>query len=373
MNVTDSRLSDRAPRFRQPLHWVRQGVLGACLGYTAGVLGYALLRPGLGDRKGWLELADDLEPWTYVPAPAIGLVGVALRSPLVAAAGSAMLATFGLRWGQRYLRSGAVTPSEPADLTIMTFNTLAWQREGHDLAASIERERPDVIGLQEIGPHAAEYLVSHFADAYPYHFVTRSPDSHGAAVLSRYPLHSPLEVRYSDRGHWWQRLTIETPRGPVTYLNVHTRIPYVRKTHRRVLGRQIPLAFHAERRSEEIGRLTEMLDSIEGPIVLGGDFNMTERSADYRQVAARLTDAYKAVGRGLGHTFPRRGAAPRTFPAPCPMLRLDYVWHSEHFQATWARRGDAGHSDHHPVIVGLRWAEPAMEQADGIPLAASAV
>lgn len=365
------------PRARSPrtLRRLRQAAIGAGFSYAGAVLGYALLRPLLGERTGWIELADDLEPWAYAPAPAVGLLGAVLGSGGLAGAGAAVATAFGLRWGHRYLRrtpSGYLSRST-SDLTVMTFNTLAWQREGRDLEASIAGADPDVVGLQEIGPRAAAHLIEAFSGRLPYHFVTQSPTSSGAAVLSRYPLRDPVAFRATARSHWWQRMTIDAPAGPITYLNIHTRIPYVRKTHRGIGRLRLPLEFHAARRRDEVRELMSMLEQVDGPVIVVGDFNMTERSTDYRLLSGRLRDAYRAVGVGLGNSFPRRGAFPVAFPAPWPTLRLDYVWHSEHFEPTWAYRGDAGHSDHHPIVAGLRWAVPAVRSGASVPLAASAV
>jgi endonuclease/exonuclease/phosphatase family metal-dependent hydrolase len=90
-------------------------------------------------------------------------------------------------------------------------------------------------------------------------------------------------------------------------------------------------------------------------------------------MSGRLRDAYKSVGAGLGHSFPRAGSFPHALPAPWPILRLDYVWHSQHFGPSWAYRGDAGHSDHHPIVVGLRWVTLAVHSGASVPLAASVV
>jgi endonuclease/exonuclease/phosphatase family metal-dependent hydrolase len=168
-------------------------------------------------------------------------------------------------------------------------------------------------------------------------------------------------------------MIVDTPAGPMTYVNIHTRIPHIRTTHATVGRRRIPLEFHAERRRNEVRKLLAMLEHVEGPVIVGGDFNMTERSPDHRLMSDRLRDAYRAVGAGFGHSFPRTGAFPKAFPVPWPMLRLDYIWHSEHFTPAWAYRGDAGQSDHHPIVAGLRWNEPAVRSGSGIPLAASAV
>src|SRR5690242_4290355 len=86
----------------------RRAVLAAGLSYAGATLGYGLVRPLLGDRRAWIELVDDLEPWSYLPAPAIGIAGAALGSGALTAAGAALGAAFAGRWGYRYLRK---TPS----------------------------------------------------------------------------------------------------------------------------------------------------------------------------------------------------------------------------------------------------------------------
>lgn len=346
---------------------------GSALAYAGAVLGYVAIRPLLEAPRGWLELVDDLEPWAYLPAPLVAGAGTLLGVPAAIAAGAGVMAAFGLRWGHRYLRPAARPEALAADLTVMTFNTLAWQRQGQDIAAAILHWAPDVVGLQEIGPRGAEYLARTLADHYPFSYLTPAADASGVAVLSRYPLLEASAFRPGEHAHWWQRFVLDTPRGPITYINLHTRIPYIRTTHRRFGFVRLPREFHSERRRREIDVLIELLRQIDGPVLVTGDFNMTERSGDHRRLSTYLQDAYRAVGRGLGHTFPRLGAFPRSFPAPWPVVRLDYVWHSDHFQAVWAQVGDAGHSDHHPVIAGLRWSEPAAEAEIAVPIAASAV
>jgi endonuclease/exonuclease/phosphatase (EEP) superfamily protein YafD len=365
-----------APRTTFPTQTLRSAALAAGVSYASATLGFALVRPLLGKRQGWIELVDDLEPWAYLPAPVIGTAGALLACSPLTAAGAALGAAFALRWGHRFLRPAPDPARASADFTVMTFNTLAWFRSADDLKASIVKANPDLVGLQEIGPNATGQLIRALGDRYPYSFATESATSSGAAVLSRYPLLDPTEFRLSEKAHWWQRMIVDAPSGPITYLNIHTKIPRIRRTVDDADSNTGILPnLRTEPRSREVWHLAEMLDKIEGPVIVAGDFNMTERCEDYRLVASRLRDAYKAVGRGLGHTFPAWGRGSRMFPAFGPMLRLDYVWHSDHFSAAWALKGDAGKSDHHPMIVGLRRQAWAVEQdaAQHLPLAASTV
>ena len=148
-------------------------------------------------------------------------------------------------------------------------------------------------------------------------------------------------------------MVVETPIGSITLFNVHPHVPVLRRSRCGIGPIRLPIRFDAERRHRDVRRLVTLLDGADGPLLVLGDFNMSEHSADYRLVSTRLADAFVEVARGFGHTFPRVGALPRNLPVPWPMLRLDYVWHSPELRPRSARVGPSGGSDHHSVVVRL--------------------
>ena len=97
----------------------RRLLIATGLSYVAAVLGYGGVRRAVGPRAGWTELFDDVEPWAYLPAPALIGLGVVLRSRGLAFAGAALVAVFGLRWGRRYLRSTPDAARAMSDLTVL--------------------------------------------------------------------------------------------------------------------------------------------------------------------------------------------------------------------------------------------------------------
>ena len=327
-------------------------LVGLGLAYAAPALAYSVGRPRLGWRKGWLELVDDFAPWLYAPAPVAALVGLVAGSPILAGAGAVLCAQFAARWGGRFARP--VASDAPADLTVMTFNALAWTRDGTEIARVIETVDPDLVTIQELGPRPVAQVVLALEHRLPYSALHATPSSSSTATLSRFPILEAEPFTLSaGEAHWCQRLIVDAPGGPLTLLNVHTKIPRVRRSRLR-LGRFIvPATFHAERRLKEVHRLCELLDATDGPLLAMGDFNMTERSEDHALIARHLTDAYQVAGRGLGHTFPAWLMFPIGLPLPFPMLRLDHVWHSAHFRTVAARIGPAAGSDHHSVIIRL--------------------
>lgn len=81
------------------------------------------------------------------------------------------------------------------------------------------------------------------------------------------------------------------------------------------------------------------------PVVIMGDWNMKPRSKRWQNVAKEFQDAWEAVGKGTGFTY----------PAHRPRMRLDYIFASHHFHIL-----DAGvvnitpeASDHLPVVATL--------------------
>ena len=348
-------MSDASHRTARPLD--QRVLAGLGLAYALPALAYDLGRPRLGFRKGWIELIDDFAPWLYLPAPFLGLVGIATRSPSLVGLAAMLCARFAARWGRRFLR---VAPADaPADLTVMTFNTLAWTRDGTDIMRAIERVDPDLVTLQELGPRPMAQLILGLEARLPYQVVHATPRSSSTATLSRFPILKAETFALSPLGaHWSQWLEIDAPGGRLTLFNIHTKIPRLRRSRWGLGPFVVPASFHAERRLREVHRLCAMLDATDGPLLAMGDFNMTERSEDHALIARRLVDAYREVGRGLGHTFPAWLTFPPGLPLPFPVLRLDHVWHSEHFRAVSARVGPSAGSDHHSVIVRLKRTPP---------------
>jgi vancomycin resistance protein VanJ len=192
--------------------------------------------------------------------------------------------------------------------------------------------------------------VRELAERYPHHALVPEV-KRGAGVLSKYALRDAGPLRLSEGGNWNQRLVVETPLGQVTLFNVHPAVPDLRADGPGPLGLRI--VYDSTRRSTEVARLVELVDGAGGPVLVTGDFNLSEYSRDYRSLQARLGDAYRTAGWGFGHTFPRAGSFPKSLPAPWPVVRLDYVWHSPELRPIAAHVGPSGGSDHHAVVVRL--------------------
>jgi len=84
-----------------------------------------------------------------------------------------------------------------------------------------------------------------------------------------------------------------------------------------------------------------------GPLILLGDINATPAAVAYRTLAAKLSDAHKALGRRKGRIA--------TFPSAMPILRIDHVFVSDGVRVTNLAVADTPRarlaSDHLPLVM----------------------
>lgn len=80
------------------------------------------------------------------------------------------------------------------------------------------------------------------------------------------------------------------------------------------------------------------------PVIVCGDFNDTPNSFAYETISENLEDAFLECGYGY----------PRTFSAPLPLPRIDYLLYSKSFTASDYMIDEKEYSDHYPVSCVLR-------------------
>jgi vancomycin resistance protein VanJ len=137
-----------------------------------------------------------------------------------------------------------------------------------------------------------------------------------------------------------QKSVIQAPAGPVTIYNVHFLRTVLRRSH------------NWQRLHDEINDLVlnEILMT-SGPVILGGDFNMTDQTQTYRDISKVLKNAHWEAGSGFGFTFPSTSRKiKRTFTLP-PIVRIDHIFFNKYLHAYRARTLDeSGGSDHLPIV-----------------------
>jgi endonuclease/exonuclease/phosphatase (EEP) superfamily protein YafD len=323
------RLAVAGANLLTPLH---AGLIGAYFG---------LRWLGAGDLW-FLDALGYILPWLFVPLIVLLPATLLRRSRPLLILVAVPTTLFLLTYGHLYLPRWPIRATGPT-FTVMTYNVLYRNKDADSIAPSIEAHDPDFFGLRELEPPAARALESRFADSYPYHEVEP-----GCGFWSRYPIleYEAFQLVESE-AHWAQRFVLDVDGYPVNVFSVHPRSPPLRGFHLFGLPLGIPTGFANQGRDADVRALLQRLEGVDGPLVVIGDFNLTDQQSLYAPLARRLRDAHRESGWGMGFTFTR-------FPSVgLPMWRIDYVFHSPDLVALSTEVGDYGGSDHKPVIAKL--------------------
>jgi vancomycin resistance protein VanJ len=319
--------------------------------YLLGLFGWALMRASFGDRWWWLFVLNTFAIYLFAPLPAaVGVATLARSRWLWLKVGAALAlagACFGALWLPRLPRHDAAV----SGLSVMTFNMLGFNQRSEATIAAVRAANADIVALQELNISTAEALATQLGDLYPYQILNPRLGVTGMGVISRYPLQA---IATDLPGDWIgnpQAILVNFSGTPVVLLNIHTRSTDISSADREGTIRE------REHQAETIAAFAATRGE---PLIVLGDFNTSDQSVAYTTVTQGLRDAWREVGAGLGHTFPG-AASPGSsrhsiagVAVPMWLIRIDYVFHSTHWQTLEAGIGPwDGVSDHRPVLVRL--------------------
>lgn len=321
-------------------------ILAFILLYGLGVTGYWAARLIVGEHWGWIAFANNFVPWWALGGLIAG--GIAAfsrwRWRLIALQGPGLIA-FLVAYGPLLLpHSPAAVASGTPLLTVATYNIIASTSDPQRVLEVTAGLEADVIGLQEVGPVHAALLEQTLIDEYPYQVLYPKLPVHGVGLLSRYPILSQELIPPFPDSMLYLRATLDVNGESITVYVVHPPPP------RQFIS---PLTYDDSRRDAEIAILKDdYLAHETGPVIVLGDFNMTDQSDAYRLMDDGFDDAFRTAGWGLGFTFPDKiRASIRIIPR---LIRIDYIWYNACFAASGVEVGsDGGTSDHRPVVAQI--------------------
>jgi endonuclease/exonuclease/phosphatase (EEP) superfamily protein YafD len=295
-------------------------LIGATLIYCIGLFALAALWAASGPRPWWLAITNVFALLLFAPLLLCIPVALIVRSWWMRGAVAAALVLFLALFGTRFLPPAA-PPASGTAIRVMTFNQLFTNEHTADIIRQIRAQDADVVGLQEFSEQTAKALKTELIGAYPYQFLEPGNQS-GLGLISRYP----FLTQGVDESQHGQRVTIQLAGQPVTIISLHLAAPYIESHHSRTLfGLPVITDYDTSAPNREIDRLLAGVAKINGPLIIMGDFNTSDREPHYAKMAAVLHDAFRETNSGLGFTFPdHKRFGPITFPFP--LIRIDYVW-----------------------------------------------
>lgn len=231
-------------------------------------------------------------------------------------------------------------------LRVMTFNIELGSKGVENIARAIDTQNPDVICLQEtlgygVLPDPIPLLQSRLRE-WPHMARTNE-----VTTFSRFPIVSWRRFQMPASSSRAILETVLDVRGTrFTVFNAHIGMEPADANDKAWLDSQPRfLRFGGSTRTRTV-QAQVVLDSVRDtktPFIVCGDFNIPPRGRVYQMLSRELSDSFRVVGWGCGHSF----------PASSPLLKIDYIWTNPQVRVLDAFVPNVRASDHRPYVADL--------------------
>ena len=207
------------------------------------------------------------------------------------------------------------------------------------IADVINRERPDLVGLQEVdrgvkrteGKDEIAELAAMTRMQYAF-----APNldfqggKYGVAILSRFPIKNTVHRMFENKRESERRgmllVEVEVDRKPLTFVTTHLDYQF------------------EDGRLFETEQLLRHLGEVKGPLIVVADLNDLPSGSSYQLMRTRFDDAWIVSG-AKGDGF--------SYPADKPAKRIDHIFSSKGVKAKKAWVVETLASDHIPVVADV--------------------
>lgn len=226
--------------------------------------------------------------------------------------------------------SSAAAGTRTVPLDIVSFNLLWDGRRLDEVAAYLQKAEPDIVLLQEADLRNRRALFPLLEKAYP-HIVTCEREPCDVAILSKLPVRGSGSLVVPGRLPHLVWATIDKGSG-ITFRigSVHTAWP----------GR-------AAAQAEQIQSIEAWRNTVAGPIILGGDFNLTPWSWLLQRLQWTTGLVRHAT---LLRSWP---ASNSTSHIPLPAFLIDHILTTPGIETLSIDTGPNLGSDHLPIVARL--------------------
>lgn len=292
----------------------------------------ALLRLAAWDAAEPLIVLDSLTLVGYLPAWVVAAGALAARRWWLAAAAVVIVAAQ-VAFAAPELAAASPVPAwarHAPVVRVFDANVDKSLRFQAGYVRAIERDRPDLITLEEFTPAALRGMAaSGVLDAFPYRCSAPAYGATGFLVASRLRL-TGCQVRTvgwdGQRMPYMVEATLWSPGGPVALRVVHTLAP-------------LP-GYSAEWAAALAAVGQSVRASGTAGMLMAGDFNATWDNQGFAALLRDgLTDGAAARGRALDMTWPNGALVP-------PFVRIDHVLTGPNLAVTAIATGPGFGSDH---------------------------
>lgn len=304
-------------------------VFAALLMFVTVVVGAASVFARLGALHWAGDLFALLPDW-YATAALLLLVGFGLlRRWRWAGVAAVLLLLNGWLLLDYVPTAASAQAADAPDLRLMVYNIYYGNGDLDSVVDEIAAHDPDVVFLMEYSYDIQQAIEPQLAH-YPYRLIEPSRMTMGLALFSRVPLDNVQVIRNRETRIPVFAATMLVDERPVSFVGGHPWPP---------MGRWGGLN---RAQTEAIGTVAAQA---QGPLIVAGDFNLSQWSYALRALMAESDVADARRGFGLMKTWRY---------APWLSLPLDHVLVSPQWQVVDYFHGAAGGSDHVPIVLDLQ-------------------
>ncbi|MCS7001795.1 MAG: endonuclease/exonuclease/phosphatase family protein [Dehalococcoidia bacterium] len=301
-------------------------------------------------QAGPLAIAQIFVAYLFFPLAAVAVVAAVTRSRAVVAALGLAVGVAIAMFGPGLVSALPDAPNDARQITVYSWNILATNRDVEGIRARILASDAAIVALQELSFAQADALQSDTAltERYPYRVVRPARGFLGMATFSRYPIMQHGELTLPPL--IWTRLAIDDDQT-LLVVNAHP-LPGVIDWIRVAGVPLAPLNYDPARRDEQLDRVTAVLATTRRPnepVLLVGDFNVSEREPIYRTFTRELTDAHAVVGLGPGNTW----KSWFLIGLPVAIIRIDYLFSSPELTPLRITTDCGRHGSDHCALRGV--------------------
>lgn len=326
--------------------------------YSVLIICYLILKLIFWDSQSIVALVSTFIPLIFFPTFLLPIIGLLIIKKRWFSIISAIACILLISWLQiKYFSPTLIdsTNSQPG-IKILSHNVGWYTTQSPTLVKLIEREKPDIIFLQEIVHKHTEKAFTWLKADYPYQ-IGIPP----VGILSKYPIVSSEILHLADHAETQQRAVIKFKDREIVVYNMQTTGPWFKK-YKILPFIKIPV-YKYGKRSPEILDLVERVKQENLPVIVAGDFNMTDETQDYYNLQKVLQDSFRKSGFGFGFTWPHGWELKllvkrSNWKLNYPLCRIDYIWYSQHWGAKSSSSLEATESDHLPVGAELVLLKP---------------
>lgn len=327
------------------------------LAYLIGLVGYFVLRLTVGDGNTRLALVNSFAYLLFAPLPVLLVLALLVRSRLALLRLLPVIIVLAVWIGPRFVPKSIVAASGEKTIRVFAGNAWAHNAQPDLLEQRLRESGADVLCLEEIMPDLATILLPKLRDLYPYEAFQKEKNRKGDNfTLSKYPIVSSdyVELGIPDAASP-VRSVINVDGQLIAVYTVHLLWPVAREyatNYSMDWNMRVVLGFDDTLRNQQIDRLLSYLKNEPNPFIVAGDFNTSDFSVTYGKLTESLHDSFAEGGVGLGGSWPVAHARglPSWLP---PLIRIDYIWHSDGLRTIRAWQGEETGSDHLPLIADL--------------------